>query len=157
LWLATRDDLADPKAADPVTRESTRITCAVLTGTQATYDVTRWESFLGKPKAGFWQPTELPLFYHLPSAEALESERGRAICKECDMLGWISAGDAPVFMDSKQDVPKPTTRGEWLHCTTHARTVKKAMQAAGVEAVVLQDETGRPEAGRWLLSKLLPP
>lgn len=52
LWLATRDDLADPEAIDPVLHESTRLSCAVCNATQATYDVSRWESFLGRPGPG---------------------------------------------------------------------------------------------------------
>jgi acetyl esterase len=157
LWLATRDDLANPMAEDPVLRESSRVQCAVLTSTQATYDVTKWESFLGPAETTFWQELELSMFYRVIGRTGLASEAGKAILKECDMLGWISKDDAPIFMDSKQDVPKPTNRGEWLHCTTHARTVKKALQAVGVEAIVLQDQPADAprDAGSWLLGKLL--
>jgi len=38
LWLAFHDDLADPKSADPIARESTRLTCAAVTGPQTTLD-----------------------------------------------------------------------------------------------------------------------
>src|SRR5262249_15051893 len=38
LWLAFHDDLADPKNADPVLRESTRLTCAATKVGQTTYD-----------------------------------------------------------------------------------------------------------------------
>ncbi len=38
LWLAFHDDLADPKSSDPVARESTRLTCAAVTGPQTTLD-----------------------------------------------------------------------------------------------------------------------
>src|SRR5512137_1507169 len=38
LWLAFHDDLADPKNADPVARQSTRLTCALPTNMQCTYD-----------------------------------------------------------------------------------------------------------------------
>jgi acetyl esterase/lipase len=38
LWLAFHDDLADPKSADPVARESTRLFCAAVTGAQTTLD-----------------------------------------------------------------------------------------------------------------------
>ena len=38
LWLAYRDDLADPDATDPVARESTRLMCAALMGPQTTLD-----------------------------------------------------------------------------------------------------------------------
>ena len=38
LWLAFHDDLADPKSADPVARESTRLYCAAVTVAQTTLD-----------------------------------------------------------------------------------------------------------------------
>ena len=38
LWLAFHNDLADPKSADPVARESTRLTCAGVLGAQTTLD-----------------------------------------------------------------------------------------------------------------------
>ncbi len=38
LWLAFRDDLADPKSDDPIARESTRLYCAAVNGAQATLD-----------------------------------------------------------------------------------------------------------------------
>ena len=51
LWLAFHDDLADPANPDPVLRESSRITAAAATGTQATYDLLRWKEFLGEAAA----------------------------------------------------------------------------------------------------------
>ena len=38
LWLAYHDDLADPKSKDPISRESTRLTCAAVIGAQTTLD-----------------------------------------------------------------------------------------------------------------------
>ena len=38
LWLAFRDDLADPRSADPVARESTRVTCVAVDGAQTSLD-----------------------------------------------------------------------------------------------------------------------
>lgn len=38
LWLAFHDDLADPKSADPIARESTRLLCAAVNGAQTTLD-----------------------------------------------------------------------------------------------------------------------
>jgi acetyl esterase/lipase len=38
LWLAFHDDLADPDSDDPVARQSTRLTCAAVTGAQTTLD-----------------------------------------------------------------------------------------------------------------------
>jgi acetyl esterase/lipase len=38
LWLAFHEDLADPTSSDPVARESTRLSCAAVTGPQTTLD-----------------------------------------------------------------------------------------------------------------------
>ena len=156
LWLATHDDLANPNSMNPVLKESSRVCCAALFGTQATYDVTKWESFLGPAKPGFWAEGELPLFYGMKTMADLKTPDGEKILQECDMLAWISKDDAPVFIDNTQDVSMPTNRNEWLHCTQHARTVKKAFQAAGVECVLVQDEKEvKPKVGDFLRSHLL--
>jgi hypothetical protein len=141
LWLATRDDLADPKAEDPVLRESTRLLCAVCNATQATYDVSRWESFMGPAKPEFGTgAVEAALFYHLPSGESLQTEVGKAILKECDMLSWISKDDPPLLINNSQVVEAPTNRGEWLHCIHHAREVHKVCTMAEVHCIVVQDQ-----------------
>ncbi len=38
LWLAFRNDLADPRSADPVARESTRVACVAVVRAQTTLD-----------------------------------------------------------------------------------------------------------------------
>ncbi|MEO6752847.1 MAG: alpha/beta hydrolase, partial [Chthoniobacteraceae bacterium] len=43
LWLAAHDDVADPKSADPVLRESSRISAAGSLNGQATYDLREWD------------------------------------------------------------------------------------------------------------------
>ena len=158
LWLATHDDMADPKAEDVVLRESTRITCAVCNSTQATYDVTRWESFLGAPKPEFrTSEVEAALFYHLPSFAELASEKGKAILKECDMLSWITKDDPPLLINNAQVVEAPSNRGEWLHCIHHAREVHKHCQTAGVSCLVLQDtDADKPTPVGFLAKHLLP-
>lgn len=141
LWLATRDDLADPAASDPVLRESTRLSCAVCNATQATYDVSRWESFLGPAKPEFGtSELEAALFYHLPSPAALKTDAGQGILRECDMLAWISKDDPPLLLNNTQVVAAPTNRGEWLHCIHHAREIRKFCEAADVNCIVLQDQ-----------------
>lgn len=156
LWLATRDDLADPEAADPVLRESTRLLCAVCTSTQATYDISRWESFMGPAKPEFGtSETEAALFYHLPEIQAFLTEPGKSILKECDMLAWISSDDPPLFISNNMVIESPTNRGQWLHCIHHARAVSKACAAADVPCIVLQDqEEPKTDATAFLVQHL---
>ncbi len=43
IWLAFRDDLADPANPDPVLRESSRISAAGMLNGQFTYDLSQWD------------------------------------------------------------------------------------------------------------------
>lgn len=156
LWLAAHDDLADPKAEDPVLRESTRLSCAVCNSTQATYDVTRWPSFLGEPKPDFrTSETEAAMFYHLPAFTDLSTEKGKAILKECDMLSWITKDDPPLLLSNPQVIEAPTNRGEWLHCIHHAREIHKHCEAAGAPSTVAQDAKGEKQTTTQFLARYL--
>lgn len=156
LWLATHDDMADPKAEDPVLRESTRLVCAVCNATQATYDLTRWESFLGPAKPEFnTSEAEGAMFYHLSSIADFATEKGKNVLRECDMLHWISKDDPPLLLNNSQVVEAPKNRGEWLHCIHHAREIHKECAADGVPCIVLQDAPDpKPDAVKFLLQHL---
>lgn len=98
LWLATRDDPADPAASDPVLRESSRVCAAVINSTQATYDLTRWESSLGPADPSWFKSDEEgPQFYGLKTLDDFKTDVGKKALAECDMLGWISKDDGPIM------------------------------------------------------------
>lgn len=157
LWLATRDDLADPAASDPVLRESSRVCAAVISSTQATYDLTRWESFLGPANPDWFKGDEEgPLFYGLKTLEDLKTDTGKKALAECDMLGWISKDDAPIFCTTGQPDGPITSRGHWLHHPKHAQEVKKCCDACSVPCTILGDGAGKADAAAiaFLLSNL---
>jgi len=52
LWLAFRDDLADPASADPIARESTRLTCAAVTVPQTTLDPAQMRAWTPNSRYG---------------------------------------------------------------------------------------------------------
>ena len=52
LWLAFHDDLADPQSADPIARESTRVTCAAVSGAQTTLDPHQMRAWTPNSKYG---------------------------------------------------------------------------------------------------------
>lgn len=52
LWLAFHDELADPKSADPVARESTRLWCAAVSGPQTTLDPKQMKEWTPNSKYG---------------------------------------------------------------------------------------------------------
>ena len=142
LWLATRDDLADAENADPVLRQSSRLQAAVLQSTQATYDLTKWESFLGPADPAWWKdPNEMATFYHLATRADLEKPEALPILQECDMLRWISAEDAPLFINNNQPNTPSTNRGHYLHHPAHAHEIEKCCAAVGVRCEWVQGDT----------------
>lgn len=138
LWLATRDDLADPASTDPVLRESSRVGPVILVATQATYNFPRWESFLGKP--GFEQkPNEASQAFHLRSDEEFSTPAGQALLKECDMLDWISPGEGPILALLDKKPGSTLTWSDYVHHPSHAREIKKACDKAGVDCQLVSD------------------
>lgn len=137
LWLATRDDLADPKAEDPVLRESSRVCACVLNATQATYNLTRWESYLGPADPAWTDPAEGLLFYGFKSKEDYQSAAGKAVLHECDMLAWISPDDAPILCVCRQADGPIQDRGHWLHHPKHALEIQKHASAANLVCQVV--------------------
>jgi acetyl esterase len=159
LWLATRDDLADPAASDPVLRESSRVCAAVISATQATYDLTRWESFLGPAQPEWYKSDEEgPQFYGLKTLDDFKTAAGHKALAECDMLRWISKDDAPILCTTNQPDGPITNRGHWLHHPKHAQEVKKCCDAHSVPCTILSDGAGKAENPTitFLLSNLKP-
>lgn len=138
-----------------ILRQSTRPVSAVCNATQATDDFSRWRSFLGDVSAVVDDGgNEAARLYHLAAVELLESDRGRAIRKECDMLGWISPDDPPLLLDSPETAAVPTTRSHVVHSVRHARAVRSECAADGVECIVRQDHPDPPRAVDFLLTRL---
>jgi arylsulfatase len=52
LWLAFRDDLAEPTSADPIARESTRLVAAAVTGAQTTLDPAQMKEWTPNSRYG---------------------------------------------------------------------------------------------------------
>ncbi|MBM4018709.1 MAG: esterase [Planctomycetes bacterium] len=156
LWLAAHDDLADPSSADPVLRESSRISAAGCLGTQATYNLPRWESFLGQARPEWLDSAdESPAFYHLKSKADFETPEGKRILADCDMLALLSRGDPPVFVSNPQPDEPPTNRGHYLHHPAHAREIKKRCDEVGVECVLVSPgQAGGDRLPEFLLKHL---
>ena len=98
LWLAFHDDLADPQSADPVARESTRVTCAAVSGAQTTLDPHQMRAWTPNSKYGahafgiVWDPkTKVPTF------DRFHAERER-------LLPWIRQY-SPYELVTRDDPP----------------------------------------------------
>ncbi len=145
LWLASHDDLADPSSDDPVKRMSSRLAAAGCQSTQATYDLLRWEEIVGPFKPEFRQsPNESFEFYHFKSAEDLQTDEGRRVRADCDMLGLLSKGDAPLYVANTGPDTDPRDRGHYVHHIRHALAIRKRCAEIGVECVLASTPGGGP-------------
>lgn len=141
LWLALHDDLAQPNSADPIARESTRLTCAAVVGAQTSLDPQQLRAWMpnmayGGHAFGFRKPgrqgrdTEFQAFY---------DHRDEVLpwIKEYSPYEHAGNGDPPVFLDyPSQD--KPARLGEAQRDPTHSAvmgvTLQKKLREANVEA-----------------------
>jgi acetyl esterase len=132
LWLATRDDMADPKSDDPVSRQSTRINCASVGGAQVSYDPRFWKSVgLGK---GLQHPS-FPLMFGVPADDPFDDPKRVAIAVACAPIKHVSKDDPPVYFlyNVPDELNEKTGVGAIVHHPRHGQIFKKKMDSLGVE------------------------
>jgi len=144
LWLATRDDLADPSSSDPVLKESSRVGPIILMETQATYNFPRWESYMGKAE---FPPTpgSAAAMFHLAGDADLETPAGQALLREVDMLEWIGPGEGPVLaVLTRYGAGRPDTNTSWdayVHSSKHAKEIKRVCDEKGSVCEITADKS----------------
>ncbi len=163
LWLAFHDDLADPKSDDPVLRESTRLKAAASSAGQATYDILKWRDVLGSDEAmRFYPESEWPKFYGLETLEDLQTDEGKRLRADVDMLGAITPDDPPVFVGSSDGHEALANKGDTNHSPKHSEAVKKRCDEVGVPCEIKigartgKEALGANSAAEFLLMNLVP-
>jgi acetyl esterase/lipase len=132
LWLAFHDDLADAKSEDPVSRQSTRLTCALGTQAQCSYDP-RWikENVGGRAHE---HPALGQLFG--VTGDTLTAEKAFKLFEEGSPITHLTKDDVPVMVtyngsDEPNDKP-----GGGIHSQKFGQALKKAMEAVGLSCEV---------------------
>jgi acetyl esterase/lipase len=136
LWLAFHDDLADPNSADPISRESTRLLCAAVTGAQTTLDPKQMKEWMPNSNYG---SHAFGIFRDVNGKPQRDFEA--FLAKREEILPWIqeyspfhlvSAGDPPVHLTYSR-VPK---KGEASEDPTHSACfgvlLKEQLDSVGV-------------------------
>jgi acetyl esterase/lipase len=128
LWLALHDDLADPKAADPVLRESTRLSGAVIRGVQSSIDpvtIRKWgiaeaikHSMICRA-AGFNSNKEMDAKY----------ESKKDVYKEFSPITHASKDDPPVRVEARSPLDR---KKDYIHHTRFAYEFKKVADQVGL-------------------------
>ncbi len=158
LWLATRDDMADPKSDDPISRESTRISCASVGGAQVSYDPRFWRKIgLGK---GLQHPS-FPLMFGVPSDDPFEDPKKIAIAEACAPIEHVSKDDPPIYFlyGVPDKLDEKTSLGALVHHPRHGQLFKKKAERLGVACHVVYPGGSKAEMSSeaFLLKHLTQP
>jgi acetyl esterase/lipase len=135
LWLGFHDDLADPKSADPVARQSTRLTCMAVLGAQTSYD----PRFIKKEIGGrAHEHPALRSFYGLKEEE-LDSPRAHKMYEEASPITFVSKDDPPAFLfytEPKGSLPADARPGQGIHHPRFGEVLKAKLEPLKIECVL---------------------
>lgn len=137
LWLAFHDDLADPKSADVVARESTRLTCVSVTNAQSSYDP-RFAEKIGMPRPNFERHDFFLPFYGITKGEIDTPEAYRKY-EMAAPITHLTRDDPPVMLrygQPNEKVTAATSVGAVVHHPLLGIALKRDMDRLGIECIV---------------------
>lgn len=128
LWLAFHDDLADPASSDPVARESTRLTCAAVTGAQTSLDPKQMKDWMPNSRYGAHA-------FGLPGFEAFLEARESILpwIKEYSPYELVSSDDPPVYLIYAAPPAMGQDQKDPTHSANFGVGLQEKCRAAGVE------------------------
>jgi acetyl esterase len=135
LWIGFHDDMADPNSADPVKRQSTRLTCMAVQGAQTTYDPRTIKKLIGG--RAHEHPSLLP-FYGI-TAEEIDTPRAYELYEKASPINYVTKDDPPVFLfysEPKGPLPEDAKPGQGIHHPKFGIYLKKKMEPLGIECVL---------------------
>jgi acetyl esterase/lipase len=143
LWLAFHDDLADPKSDDPVARESTRLSCAAVSGAQTSLDPKELREWIPNYVYGAHA-------FGLKDFPELHAKRDTVLkwIKEYSPIEHVTKDDPPIFMEyPSQKVPPKL--GEKQSDPTHSAVMglklEERLKEAGVEVILVYPGRTHPQ------------
>ncbi len=136
LFLALHDDLADPASADPVARQSTRLTCAAGQGAQGAMDMEWMDTHIPGAKT---RPSRLPdVAAWNAKWFGVDGEAARRIVAKTSAVALLSPDDPPLFLSygmAPDSVPPADAqaRENWIsHHVAHGLAIKRRADDVGV-------------------------
>ncbi len=141
LWIGFHDDMADPQNADPVLRESTRLSCMAVMAAQSTYDPFVIKEWVGEPAA---RHMALEGFYGL-TWDQYDTPAAREMFKKAAPITYLTKDDPPVwafYSDPRDPVPANAKRGEGIHHIIFGLKLKEQMDKLGIECTIRHKDEG---------------
>ena len=137
MWLLLHDDLADPKAADPVNRESTRVCAAGVNAGQTSIDPKVIEGWLGP---NVLKHRMINMAVGEPTIEgALKNyEKHRALYQEFSPYNHVDGNDPPLCMTYGNNMKLPSEdAGHGIHHPVYGVKLKEKSDQVGHECHLL--------------------
>jgi len=157
LWIGFHDDMADPKNADPVLRESTRLSCMVVFGAQSTYDPRVIKKLVG---GRAHEHEALPGFSGI-TPEEFETDKAYKRYEGASAINYLTKDDPPVyaFYNEARKLPANPKAGQGIHSINFGTYLKEKMDPRGIECIVRHEDEGvdLPKETIGFLTKHLKP
>lgn len=135
MWLAFHDDLADPASKDPVARQSTRISAAVVYGAQSSYD----PRFIRKLFDTDQVEGALIALFGMGKASDVDDPKFHPLFEEASAINHATRGDPPVMLfypQANTPLPKNSSGREHIHHPKFGFVLKEKLDKLGVECVL---------------------
>ena len=135
MWLAFHDDLAKPKSEDPIARQSTRLSAAVVYGAQSSYD----PRFIKKLFNTEQVESALFPFYGMTDPSDVDDPKFHPLFEEASVINHATKDDAPVmlyYQQSSTPLPPNSTGRQHIHHPKFGVVLKEKLDKLGVECVL---------------------
>jgi acetyl esterase/lipase len=137
MWLLLHDDLADPKATDPVLRESTRVCAAAVSSGQTSIDPKVIEGWLG-PNVLKHRMINLSVGEPTIEAALKNYEKHQALYQEFSPYNHVDGNDPPLLMTYPADMTLPCKdAGHGIHHPVYGVKLKEKSDKVGHECHLL--------------------
>jgi len=149
MWLLCHDDLADPNSADPVLRQSTRVSGAVAVAGQTSLDPKEIEAWLG-PKVLEHRMPYLSVGERTIAAALANYEKHKPLYAEFSPINHVTADDPPLLMTYGDNVALPSENGgHGIHHPMLGVMMKRKADAAKMECHLLLGTTTTAKTARF--------
>jgi acetyl esterase/lipase len=142
LWLGFHDDLADKKNADPVLRQSTRLSCMAVNGAQSTYDPRKIREWVGDAAA---RHPALEGFFGV-TPQTADTPEAHKRYEEASAINFLTRDDPPVYAfynEPRGPLPPDARPGQGIHHINFGLKLKEQMDKLGIECTIRHQDEGK--------------
>lgn len=139
LWLAFHADMADPRSADPIARESTRLFCAGVNIAQTTLDPRQMQEWTPNSRYGGHAFGFMPDPKNLKTRDSQFAQflaaRDQILpwINEYSPFAWVSPDDPPIYLSYRTPPALGHDDKDPTHTANFGVKLAEKLQSVGVE------------------------